>query len=217
MTLGFFEFYDANGVKRRHACDIAVDGTITLISQSTISLPNPLPVSFPSAQSVVFPSAQPVTFPSAQNVNIASSTALSVTFPSAQNVQGTWTTRLDRMGDYGDAASSTGSIMAQLRYLGDSLNRQTSITAISESASGDRTIISATTGKSIRISSLYFILQGAANVTLKAGATSISGAMSITEHAADYPQPLPLPTNTAFIINLSAAVTMTGYVIWYLV
>lgn len=209
MTLGFFEFYDANGVKRRHACDIAVDGTITLISQSTISLPNPLPVSFPSAQSVVFPSAQ--------NVNIASSTALSVTFPSAQNVQGTWTTRLDRLGDYGDAPSSTGSMMAQLRYLGDSLNRQTSITAISESASGDRTIISATTGKSIRISSLYFTIQGASSVTLKAGATSISGAMSITEHAADYPQPLPLPTNTAFIINLSAAVTMTGYVIWYLV
>lgn len=209
MTLGFFEFYDANGVKQRHACDIAGDGTITLISQSTISLPNPLPVSFPSAQSVVFPSAQ--------DVNIASSTALSVTFPSAQNVQGTWTTRLDRLGDYGDAASSTGSMMAQLRYLGDSLNRQTSITPINESTSGDRTIISATTGKSIRISSLYFILQGAANVTLKAGATSISGAMSITEHAGDYPQPLPLPSNTAFIINLSAAITMTGYVIWYLV
>lgn len=209
MTLGFFEFYDANGVKQRHACDIAVDGTITLISQSTISLPNPLPVSFPSAQSVVFPSAQ--------DVNIASSAALSVTFPSAQNVQGTWTTRLDRLGDYGDASSSTGSMMAQLRYLGDSLNRQNSITPINESTSGDRTIISATTGKSIRISSLYFILQGAANVTLKAGATSISGAMSITEHAGDYPQPLPLPSDTAFIINLSAAVTMTGYVIWYLV
>jgi len=209
MAIGFFEFFDANGVKRRHACDIAGDGTITLISQSTISLPNPLPVSFPSAQ--------PVTFPSAQPVSISSPSPLSVTFPSAQSVNGTWTTRLDRLGDYGDAASSTGSMMAQLRAIHDSLNRQTSITPISETASGDRTIISATAGKSIRISSLYFIIQGAVSVTLKAGATNISGAMAINEHAADYAEALPLPSNTAFIINLSAATSMTGYVVWYLI
>lgn len=124
---------------------------------------------------------------------------------------------LDRVGSYGDTATPTGSLMAQLRYVGESLNRVTTITPINESLGGDRTIIAATTGKAIRITSLYYTVDNSVSITLKAGTTAISGAMPILDHAGDYPAPMPLPVDSAFVINMSAAANLRGYVIWYLV
>lgn len=123
---------------------------------------------------------------------------------------------LDRVGSFGDTASSVGSINAKLRFIADSLNRTTSVTAINESLGGDRTIITVTATKSLRITSLYYTVDQSVNITLKAGtATALSGAMPILDHAADYSEPLCLPIGQNFVINLSGAANLRGYVIWY--
>jgi hypothetical protein len=108
-------------------------------------------------------------------------------------------------------------MMARIRSLAETMPgvRTTSITSISISASGDNTIITPTTGKALRISSLYFTAATQVNVTLKRGATTISGAMPLTDHAADYVHPISFSVNESLIINIGSAVNVRGYVIWW--
>lgn len=122
---------------------------------------------------------------------------------------------LDRVGSFGDAASSSGSVMAQLRHIGDSLNRVSITSPISISASGDSTVIAATAARQIVITSLYFTVDATANITLKNGSTSISGAMPISSYASDQSR-IILSTNTAFVLNISATANVRGYVTFYL-
>jgi hypothetical protein len=89
---------------------------------------------------------------------------------------------------------------------------------IAISASGDNTILTPTSGKALRISSLYLVSSTAANITLKAGVVSpisISGSMPITYLAIDPKEPMMLSVNQTFIINLGSAVSVTGFVIWW--
>lgn len=145
----------------------------------------------------------------AKAVQIDSNNYLQVSAPDLTN----------KFGTVGDAALSTGTVLQQLRLIAESMpgNKSVTTTAINESVSGDRTIISPTAAKKIAISSLYFTVSNGVNVTLKDGSTSISGAMQLTDHAGDYPHPIILSTNTAFVINVSATANLRGYVVWYLI
>lgn len=124
---------------------------------------------------------------------------------------------VNKLGTVGDTANVTGTILQQLRYIGESLNRATTTTAINESVSGDRTIITGTVGKKIAITTLLFTVSGGASVILKDGSTAISGSLQVTDFAEDLPQPIILSTAANFVINVSATANVRGFVVWYLI
>ncbi len=124
---------------------------------------------------------------------------------------------VNKIGTVGDTSSVTGTILQQLRYIGESLNRVTTTTVINESVSGDRTIITGTASKKIAITSLVFTVGTPINITFKDGATAITAPTQFIEHSVSYPQPIILSTAANFVINLSATSTLKGYVVWYLV
>lgn len=123
----------------------------------------------------------------------------------------------NKIGTVGDTANTSGTLLQQLRYIGESLNRATTTTAINESVSGDRTIIAGTASKKIAISSLVFAVSGTASITIKDGTTAISGAIPLVEHAQSYREPIILGTANNFVLNISATANVRGYVIWYLI
>lgn len=94
--------------------------------------------------------------------------------------------------------------------------RVTTTAALTVSASGDNTAIAAPgAGKHLAI---YRIVATVArgyevNIVLKSGATAKSGAMVADTYDLDFGDaPLICGTNEAFIVNLSAAVAVTGFV-----
>jgi len=93
------------------------------------------------------------------------------------------------------------------------------VASINISTSGDNTIISAETGKRHYILKLVIIAEGAVDIILKHGATAWTGPMKfadLTGLTLDLDNcPLITGENEAFIINLSAAVTVTGFVMYF--
>lgn len=92
--------------------------------------------------------------------------------------------------------------------------------SVSFASSGDNTVVSATSGQTIRVMRLLLVPNGLVSVTMKDGAsTSLSGVMQL---ASSIPFQLPLDgepwflttAGNAFIINLSGAVQVSG-VVWY--
>ena len=91
------------------------------------------------------------------------------------------------------------------------------------SSSGDNTIITGVSGKRIKISTLFFIVEGDVSITLYNGATAISGPMSfggtnepkgIISNYGD--APLKITQGNSFVVNLSAAVQVSGQVCYSL-
>jgi hypothetical protein len=121
----------------------------------------------------------------------------------------------NKLGTVGDPATSTGTLLQQVRFLCDSLNRNSITSAINITSTGDTTVIGATVSKQIVITNLFFVADTTTNITFKNGATAISGAMPIISHSSDEAR-IILSTNTAFIINLSAIANVRGYVTYYL-
>ena len=122
----------------------------------------------------------------------------------------------NKIGTVGDAANPNGTTTQQLRYIAEKIDRVPIVTPISITAGvGDVTILGAVASQRIAITGLYFTLSNGA-VAFKSGTTAITGAMAINEHAGDYTHPLVLAANTAFVMNLSLAADVTGYVLWYL-
>lgn len=92
--------------------------------------------------------------------------------------------------------------------------------AISFSSSGDNTVIAANTNLPIYVWQFFFVNNDAStatNITLKEGSTSISGAYKIaaggshTAGCTGVPWAI-VPAGSAFVINSSAAVSVTGTV-----
>jgi len=88
--------------------------------------------------------------------------------------------------------------------------------------SGDTTIITATALVKIHVTSLVLTVGGQTNLTLKTGSTDISGPMDfggtneprgMTANHGEFA--LQCGTNEAFVINSSAAVQVSGYVIYF--
>jgi len=89
-------------------------------------------------------------------------------------------------------------------------------TPITISTSGDNTIIVAP-GASKHLAIMRVLLVAAdpnsVNIILKSGSTALSGAVPIGQLVIDFDRaPLELGSNEAFVVNLSAAVTATGFV-----
>ena len=88
---------------------------------------------------------------------------------------------------------------------------------------GDHTIVSGQSGKQIKIATIVFTVGGETNITLKAGATAITGAMDFG--GTDEPRGIvdthgycayELPTGAALVIHSSIDVQVSGYVTGYI-
>lgn len=100
-----------------------------------------------------------------------------------------------------------------------SLTKVLTNAAVSISSSGDNTVISGVGGQAIRIYKLVVTAAAAVNVTLKSASTSLTGAMRLTADGSaivlesNDGEPLfQCGTADAFIVNLSGAVALTGFV-----
>lgn len=87
---------------------------------------------------------------------------------------------------------------------------------INASASGDNTIVAAVASKVVRVISYVLIANGTVNVKWKQGATDISGLMPLVVNVgAVCPEAsrgwMETAVNAALILNLSAAVAVTGH------
>lgn len=101
--------------------------------------------------------------------------------------------------------------------------------AISASASGDNTIVAASTGQKIVLVSYVVIAAGDVSITWKSGAaTNLSGAMALAANGGAAPGAGPLApsgvagmmeteSGQALVLNLSAAVSVGGHLAYRLV
>jgi hypothetical protein len=128
------------------------------------------------------------------------------------------------IGKYGDGfvtleATADGHLMVQ------SEREAKIITSakIDFSGSGDNTIVTGQAGKQVKLASLVLTVGGETNLTLKAGATAITGPMDFG--GTDEPRgivdthgycALELAVGQSFVINSSAAVQVSGYVTGYI-
>jgi hypothetical protein len=113
-------------------------------------------------------------------------------------------------------SASTKSLLSDTAIVVEDRDIAANRTAIAtDGTSGDKVILTPSLGRSLRISSLYFVANSIVGITLKATATAFSGAMQLTSHAADYPKPIALAVDQTFVINISVAVAINGYIIWW--
>jgi hypothetical protein len=91
--------------------------------------------------------------------------------------------------------------------------------SISISSSGDNTVVAGTAAQTIRIFKLVLVPASGVSVTLKDGAsTSLTGAIPLTANGSlvidggDGEPELITSSANAFVVNLSGAVTVTGWV-----
>jgi len=93
---------------------------------------------------------------------------------------------------------------------------------INDAASGDNTLVALVTGKRIKVFAIVLISEGTVNVTFKSGAsTSLTGAMNFQAREgftiAVSPPAFVLQTaaGEAFVMNLSAAVQVDGWIAYW--
>ncbi|RCJ20136.1 hypothetical protein A6S26_05290 [Nostoc sp. ATCC 43529] len=119
-----------------------------------------------------------------------------------------------------DAATATnqGTQLTRLAEIRDRLpaSPTVSMSAIATDAtSGDKTILTPTSGKALRISSLCLVMASATAITLKKASTAMTGAMTVSELVADFPIALALAVDQTFVINVGSAVAVNGFVTWW--
>jgi hypothetical protein len=143
--------------------------------------------------------------------------------------------------DAAAAAGSTGTISAKLRAISRDLIANIVLAAgtntigrvyrafqttkaltnasVSISSSGDNTVVSGTSSQTVRVYKLVLIAAGGVAVTIKDGAsTSLTGAMPLAANGAmaiDFNEGEPAfvtSSGNGFVVNLSAAVAVTGFV-----
>ncbi|MBW4675967.1 MAG: hypothetical protein KME52_18670 [Desmonostoc geniculatum HA4340-LM1] len=121
----------------------------------------------------------------------------------------------------GTASSTTQRVViasddALINQLKANTSYTTTATPVAtDGTSGDKTILTPTSGKALRISSLCLVMSSATAITLKKGSTAISGAMTISELVTDFPQPIALAIDQTFAINIGSAIAVNGFVTWW--
>jgi hypothetical protein len=95
------------------------------------------------------------------------------------------------------------------------------MTAIALSTSGDQTILTPTSTKALRIAAIAFTAGAVVGVQFKNGTVAqgsqvnLSGVMPVSDFSDSFPNPIALPVNRSFVINLAAAVSVQGYISWW--
>jgi hypothetical protein len=112
--------------------------------------------------------------------------------------------------------TKTAAASLPVTMASDQLSQPVTMSPISLSnVSGDQTIVTPATGKALRIYSL--VLSNPTTLTsfvLKAGNTAISATLQAYDYGQEFPNPLGLATNQAFVINLPTTGTLNGYITW---
>ena len=120
--------------------------------------------------------------------------------------------------------ASTHELIVQLSNAGTEINpaalKQTSSrTPINIAGAGDNTILAAVAAKKHKIVKMVFICAAPVDIIIKSGANSLTGLMSFSTNGGmtfdgDF-YPLEMNTNEAFIINLSGAVQVSGWIEYF--
>ena len=103
---------------------------------------------------------------------------------------------------------------------GPGVPSQFSTVAINQSASGDTTLVAAVASQSTKLYAMILVCTGATAITIKDGAsTSLTGAMSFGANGGFTLDMMGEPwfsgtANTAFIINSSNAVQVSGVALY---
>jgi len=93
--------------------------------------------------------------------------------------------------------------------------------AITFAASGDNDVIAAVAGKKLKITDLTWTVADDTDITLKSGTTAITGAMAFggTDEprgiVSNFTNPLATAAGEKFVMHSSAAVQVSGLVIYY--
>jgi hypothetical protein len=101
-------------------------------------------------------------------------------------------------------------------------SRTLKVASISHAASGDNTVVSLVSGKRIKVYSVVLVAVGTVDVKFKDGAsTDLTGAMTFQARegltVAVAPPAFVLATSAgnAFIVNLSAAIGVRGWIAYW--
>lgn len=119
-----------------------------------------------------------------------------------------------------DIAIPAGTNTIGKTYIAYQTTKALTNAAVSASSSGENTLVSGTGSQTIRVFKLVLVASSAVSVTLKdaAGGTSLTGAIPLTANGAmvlesNDGEPLFVSASSgAFIMSLSAAVQVSGYI-----
>ena len=89
--------------------------------------------------------------------------------------------------------------------------------AVNVTGAGDQTLVSATASQTTRVFRLFLVAAGVTNITIKTGSTSLSGVIPLTPNQGfvldfDGEPWFVTGSNEAFVINVSAAVDVDGFI-----
>lgn len=97
--------------------------------------------------------------------------------------------------------------------------------AVSAATAGNNTLVAAASGKRTKVLGLLLVAAGAVNVRLDdgPGGTPLTGLISLAAEGNGFVLPMALPgshwletsVNTALVLNLSAAVQVSGCIVYY--
>jgi len=95
--------------------------------------------------------------------------------------------------------------------------RRTKSSAISFNTTGDNTVVAANAQGQIHVHGILFTVDAATNITIKSGATLLTGALVFTGSGSSMTLEINMdepyfscPTNTAFIMNQSGTAQVSG-------
>jgi hypothetical protein len=112
----------------------------------------------------------------------------------------------------------------EVQRIEDTLPQQIQYAAISASNSGDNTLVTAVSGKKIKVQSYVIVAVGTVSVTFKSNSTSLSGAMPLVVNSGIAAAPtkptagswFQTASGEALVLNLSDAIAVTGHFSYYL-
>jgi hypothetical protein len=158
------------------------------------------------ADNVAFQDADPSTPPN--NTIIATDNIAGINY---QRVKVTW----GADGTANDASSST-PLPVDIAF---QTTKALTNASVSASSSGDNTLVSGTAAQTIRVYKLVLVAASAVSVTLKDGAsTSLTGAIPLTANgaltvdASDGEPEFVTSSGNGFVLNLSGAFAVTGWI-----
>ena len=120
------------------------------------------------------------------------------------------------VGDTSIFADMSGVSTAANQTLQLAQNPTLLYAAIALTTSGDNTIVTPTSGKSLRIRHIVLIAASSVAVTLKLGSSSITGALTFLQYGdSEIPHLFAGAANEAFKVNLGSSVVVNGFILYY--
>lgn len=94
------------------------------------------------------------------------------------------------------------------------------MTSIATTGAGDKTLLTPSVGKALRISSITVTAANVVTVQFKQGTvaegqSNLSGAMEISDLVSEFPRTIALVADRSLVVNVGSAIALNGYVTWW--